>query len=303
MQDLPLPSTKGDPIRRACCCPRDNCPCCYTNCGLLGKCSPTKIIIYLTYIMSFIFLIISSAILRNTVFSSELHDVAWYISTVFVLLTLPLSAYEIGQHLLHYNDPLIQRYIVRILWMVPIYSVQSLMALLFRDSKLLLETGRECYEAYVIFCLLQLMIYTVARTPEELQAIVNGKDPNDLHHMSMMKYLFDTWDHITFFTKVKQGTLQYVVVKILCTGIELVTVAIDAPVETIPMHTSTYSSGVTLNTTNSNTNTPSSSNAINCFGNFTDTPNYYCDGCFTRFDRFYIWCALLTNFSQLWVSI
>jgi hypothetical protein len=293
--DDSLPSRHdGDPVRRTCCCPKDTCPCCYAEMGLFGVCSPTKIIIYIVYLMSFVLLVISSVILRNTVFSSELHDVAWFVATVFVLLTLPLSAYEIGQHLLHFNDPIIQRYIVRILWMVPIFSVQSLLALLFRESKLLLETMRECYEAYVIFCLLQLLINTVARTPDQLQRIVDNKDPNDLHHMSIMKYFFKTWDHITFFSKVRQGTLQYVVVKLLCTGIELLTVSIEAP--------PAFSPNSTLSDLSSFS--PSSSfmgnSSSHCHGGEIEQPNYYCDGCFTRFDRAYIWVALMTNFSQIW---
>jgi hypothetical protein len=289
-RDETTAGVRGETKQTDCCCPREECGCCYETNRVFGKCSPIKIVCYIVYSISFVWLVVSSIVLRQTVFSSELHDVAWYVATVFVLMTLPLSAYEIGQHLMHFNDPEIQKYIVRILWMVPIYSVESLLALIWRDSKTVLETLREAYEAYVIFCLLQLMINTVARSPEQLQNIVDNKDPNDLHHMSFAKYCFKQWDHFDFFSKVRKGTLQYVVVKLLGTAIELITVSIEAPA--VPVNTTGFSY-------KSISPSPSSS-SDRCFGNEVEVPNYYCDGCFSRFDRAYIWVALATNFSQIW---
>ena len=277
------------------CCPREDCSCCYVSIRFFGQCSPIKMVVIISYSISFIWLIASSIVLRNTVFSSELHDVAWYIATVFVMLTLPLSAYEICQHLLHYHHPDIQKYIVRILWMVPIYSVESLLALIWRENKIYIETMRECYEAYVIFCLLQLMINTVAQTDERLQEIVDTKDPDELHHMSMAKYCMKTWDHLDFFSKVRKGTLQYVIVKLLCTVIELITVKIKVP-SAVPSANIVGGNATALATSPSS----SSSSVDRCYGNEIEPLNYYCDGCFTRFDRAYIWCAIATNFSQIW---
>lgn len=44
------------------------------------------------------------------------------VAGVFAFLALFLSIYEIVQHLSHYNKPYLQKYIIRVLWMVPIYS-------------------------------------------------------------------------------------------------------------------------------------------------------------------------------------
>ena len=311
---------RGDPVRRLCChCPREHCACCYRECGFFGTCSPTKVIVYIIYLFSLIWLVVSSIVLRNTVYSSKLHDVAWYIATFFVMMTLPMSAYAIGNHLKHYHDPDVQRYIVRILWMVPIYAVESLLALIWYEYNILLETMRECYEAYVIFCLLQLMIVTVAHTPEQFQEIANQKNPHDLQHMSFFKYCLKPWSSFDFFSKVRRGTLQYVVVKIVCTIIELITVSIPAPVEpstnttTLPhyyyydnKHQSMRGSDGGLGFTSSSLSSPSSSSSSsssssrsNCMGNEVEGQNYYCEGCF-RLDRAYGWVTLATNFSQLW---
>ena len=306
----------GDPVRRLCChCPREHCACCYRECGFFGTCSPTKVIVYIIYLFSLIWLVVSSIVLRNTVYSSKLHDVAWYIATFFVMMTLPMSAYAIGNHLKHYHDPDVQRYIVRILWMVPIYAVESLLALIWYEYNILLETMRECYEAYVIFCLLQLMIVTVAHTPEQFQEIVNQKNPHDLQHMSLFKYCLKPWNSFDFFSKVRRGTLQYVVVKIVCTIIELITVNIPAPPVEPGTNTTqllhyyyddnTHQSmrgsdgGAGFTSSSPSSSSSSSSSSDHCMGTEVEGQNYYCEGCF-RLDRAYGWVTLATNFSQLW---
>jgi hypothetical protein len=41
--------------------------------------------------------------------------------------------------------------------MVPIYSIESWLALRFNEQKLYLETMREAYEAYVVYSFFKLM--------------------------------------------------------------------------------------------------------------------------------------------------
>ena len=47
------------------------------------------------------------------------------IAGIFAIIATGFSIYEIHQHLIHYNKPYLQKYIVRILWMVPIYAMNS----------------------------------------------------------------------------------------------------------------------------------------------------------------------------------
>ena len=53
---------------------------------------------------------------------------------------------QIVQHLRHYTEPLFQRYIVRIVFMVPFYSATSFFSLLFPVAAPYLDTVRDCYE-------------------------------------------------------------------------------------------------------------------------------------------------------------
>nr|XP_006002953.1 PREDICTED: transmembrane protein 184C isoform X2 [Latimeria chalumnae] len=53
------------------------------------------------------------------------HTKAWFIAGIFVFMTIPISLWGILQHLVHYTQPELQKPIIRILWMVPIYSLDS----------------------------------------------------------------------------------------------------------------------------------------------------------------------------------
>ena len=73
------------------------------------------------------------------------HFIAWFVSGVFVLLALPITFYEVAQHLENYRMPRLQRHVVRILLMVPIYAVDCWLALQFKDQTIYSPTIRECY--------------------------------------------------------------------------------------------------------------------------------------------------------------
>ncbi|GFH23710.1 transmembrane protein, partial [Haematococcus lacustris] len=53
-------------------------------------------------------------------------------------------------HTEYYTRPRLQRHVIRILWMVPIYAIDAWFALRFRDAREYLDPVRECYEAFVI---------------------------------------------------------------------------------------------------------------------------------------------------------
>lgn len=44
---------------------------------------------------------------------------------LFVIVSIPLCVWHILQHMLHFTKPILQRPIIRILWMVPIYAVNA----------------------------------------------------------------------------------------------------------------------------------------------------------------------------------
>jgi hypothetical protein len=95
-------------------------------------------------------------LVRNRDHSSKVE--AWFIGGIFVLATLPISMYGIIQHALNYSKPHLQKYIIRILFMVPIYGLNSWIVLKFPESSIYLDTIRECYEAFVIYNFMMYLI-------------------------------------------------------------------------------------------------------------------------------------------------
>ena len=134
-------------------------------------------------------------------------------SAGFVLLTVPISIRLIVQHLAHWIAPNIQKYVVRIIWMVPIYSVESWLALRFKSLAVYIETLRECYEAYVIFSFLYFLI---ALLGDEQQIISKLKEKPAHYglHKWPVSMCVESWimGH-ELLQKCKFGVLQYVIIK------------------------------------------------------------------------------------------
>mmetsp|Transcript_54821 Transcript_54821/g.134087 ORF Transcript_54821/g.134087 Transcript_54821/m.134087 type:complete len:204 (-) Transcript_54821:2863-3474(-) len=113
---------------------------------------------------------------------SERHVFAWAVGGIFVCLAVPLSLHDIHMHILHYHSPL-QKYYIRILWMVPIYAVESWFALRFKEQKIYLETAREAYEAWVIFSFYKLMLVFIGTTKEKAIERLDALDKEEAHMM------------------------------------------------------------------------------------------------------------------------
>jgi len=64
---------------------------------------------------------------------------AWFVAGLFVLLALPVSFYEIAMQLEYFSRPKLQIRVIRILWMVPIYALDSWFALRFEVDLLPFE--------------------------------------------------------------------------------------------------------------------------------------------------------------------
>ncbi|OCT97023.1 transmembrane protein 184C-like [Xenopus laevis] len=148
------------------------------------------------------------------------HTKAWFIAGIFVLMTIPISLWGILQHLVHYTQPELQKPIIRILWMVPIYSVDSWIALKYPDIAIYVDTCRECYEAYVIYnFMIFLLNYLTNRCPN-LALVLEAKDQR--RHLPPL-CCCPPWamgDVLLF--RCKLGVLQYTVVRPVTTVIALI---------------------------------------------------------------------------------
>ena len=66
--------------------------------------------------------------------------------------------WHLTSHLRHYYKPDVQRRIMAVLWMVPIYSITSWLSMVFPKFEPFFGAFRDCYEAYAIYTFVALLI-------------------------------------------------------------------------------------------------------------------------------------------------
>jgi len=86
-------------------------------------------------------------------FGEEINvfSIAWVATAVCVFLSTVLTGQLIYMHLVSFHKPRIQKHIVRILLMVPIYSIDSWLSFRYYWLSVYFDVFRDCYEAIVIY--------------------------------------------------------------------------------------------------------------------------------------------------------
>lgn len=131
-----------------------------------------------------------------------------------------ISIYQILCHLRNYTEPTFQRYIVRIIFMVPNYAITSWLSMVNRGASIYFDTVRDCYEAWVIYNFLALCL-----------AYVGG--PGAVVIKAEGKIVEPSWKHTTcclpamavdgfFLRRCKQGALQFVIIKPILAALTLI---------------------------------------------------------------------------------
>ncbi|EEH05903.1 DUF300 domain-containing protein [Histoplasma capsulatum G186AR] len=108
----------------------------------------------------------------------------------------------------NYRKPLLQRYVVRILLMVPIYSVSSWVSIVSLKASAFIAPIRDIYEAFTIYTFFQLLINLVGGE-RALIVMTHGRAPVQ-HAWPLNHFLrkVDISDPHTFLA-IKRGILQY----------------------------------------------------------------------------------------------
>ncbi|KAF5177577.1 Transmembrane protein, partial [Thalictrum thalictroides] len=137
---------------------------------------------------------------------------------IFIIIAFPcmigsivLAIFHIYRHLMNYTEPTYQRYIVRIIFMVPVYALMSFLSLVLNESSIYFNSIREVYEAWVIYNFLALCLAWVGG-PGAVVLTLTGR------------VLKPSWFLMTccfspipldgrFIRRCKQGTLQFVILK------------------------------------------------------------------------------------------
>ncbi|XP_018369115.1 PREDICTED: LOW QUALITY PROTEIN: thymidylate synthase-like [Trachymyrmex cornetzi] len=173
----------------------------------------------LTCLYALLIVILVPILLVNSVKNGfKKQDQGALVGGAFVLLALPIAFYEIVQHMIYYTQPRLQKYIIRILWMVPIYAVNAWLGLVFPEGSIYVDSLRECYEAYVIY---NFMKYLLAYLNADHQLEHRLEISPQVHHMFPLCCLPDWEMGREFVHMCKHGILQYAAVRPISTLISL----------------------------------------------------------------------------------
>ncbi|KAK2997188.1 hypothetical protein RJ639_024822 [Escallonia herrerae] len=82
---------------------------------------------------------------------TDLRQPAIIVSGCFVCVALVLSTLLIFQHLRSYTNPEEQKWIVAVLFMVPVYAIESILSLVNPTLSLACDILRNCYEAFALY--------------------------------------------------------------------------------------------------------------------------------------------------------
>ena len=141
-------------------------------------------------------------------------------AAVMVIGTVILSVRLVYLHFTHWYMPDCQKYVVRILWMVPLYSVQSWLSLVFHGARIYIDSIRDLYEAYVIASFVYYLIELLGGQ-DALVRILERKRTTNPHlgeHSFPLSLVLQPWElGMEFMLQCKHGVLQYVVVKTIAT--------------------------------------------------------------------------------------
>ncbi|KKK17361.1 DUF300 domain protein [Aspergillus ochraceoroseus] len=126
----------------------------------------------------------------------------------------------------NYRKPLLQRYVVRILLMVPIYAASSWASIVSLRASLWLAPIRDVYEAFTIYTFFQLLINFLGGERAVI-IMTHGRQP--IQHAWPLNHFLpkvDISDPHTFLA-VKRGILQYTWLKPILAIISIIMKATD----------------------------------------------------------------------------
>jgi len=177
---------------------------------------------YLASLSLLTMLVVVPIVLYRTLSNRELDRAAYNSSIVMVTGTIVLSVRLVYLHLTHWWMPDVQKYIVRILWMVPIYSLQSYWSLRYHQARIYMSTVRDFYESYVIASFVYYLMELLGGQ-DALVQLLREKDPALGQHSFPFSLFLEPWQLGTeFMLQCKHGVLQYVVFKTMATVITFV---------------------------------------------------------------------------------
>jgi Organic solute transporter Ostalpha len=118
----------------------------------------------------------NASVLHSSTLDSNSRTCTHHLTTVLCSVSLRV---QIALHVKHYNAPELQRHVVRIICMVPIYALVSWLSLRFSSARRWLSPLRECYEAVVLYSFLCYLIGCLQRKTGDYGAWLANLQPQE----------------------------------------------------------------------------------------------------------------------------
>ncbi|KAG0324999.1 hypothetical protein BGZ99_001154 [Dissophora globulifera] len=151
----------------------------------------------------------------------DLPRIGWIASGCFTVLSTAISLVLIYRHCQYYTKPNQQRYIVRMLLMVPIYAITSWFSFVYVREAVYYDTIRVLYEAFVIASFLILLLQYLGDSLEDQKRALkrHKKTERWFFPLCCLKY---NPSRPHFLQYMKWGILQYVPLNVFATVLTIV---------------------------------------------------------------------------------
>ena len=147
-------------------------------------------------------------------------DAGSVISGICAGIATTLSVYLICRHFQFYTRPQHQRHIIRILCMVPVYSMCGFITYLDYNASVYLDLVRSLFEAWVIYEFFSLLLAYLGETEQEQQRLVHTKEGGPI------PFPFCCWfywpENVYFLRDLKATVIQYVIIRPLTMTVAII---------------------------------------------------------------------------------
>ncbi|XP_030943484.1 protein LAZ1 homolog 2 [Quercus lobata] len=165
----------------------------------------------------------------------RLHQPALITAGCFVVVALILSIFLILQHLRYYTNPAEQKWIVAVLFMVPVYATELIISLWFPKASLACDILRNCYEAFALYSFGSYLIACLGGESRVIELLENksrkqlgeplleGEDENrTVQERSFSNFFFKPCTLGKDLLAIEKfGLVQYMILKTVCAFLAL----------------------------------------------------------------------------------
>ncbi|KAG0626589.1 hypothetical protein M758_2G136600 [Ceratodon purpureus] len=168
--------------------------------------------------------------------AAALHTRVVILAAFFVVFTLGLSSHLVFQHLSTYNGPSEQRWLIGIIFMIPVYSIASFVSLWAPEISIECNILGNCYEAFALYSFSRYLIACLGEEDMAVQKLekqdsVGPHQPmlgdhsgyHMVYHPVPFSWFLEPWQlGRQFYDAVKFGIVQYMILKTVCVWLSLV---------------------------------------------------------------------------------